>query len=99
MIGDEFTGPAAFDQFWIDTVAAWEKEKNQKLFVVLIVLFYGEIAILAYFFFFSSRRRHTILVSDWSSDVCSSDLPFLDLANPDKTPNPSKAPWYFLNLQ
>src|SRR5262249_56931174 len=23
---------------------------------------------------FSSRRRHTILVSDWSSDVCSSDL-------------------------
>src|SRR5437016_11797485 len=25
-------------------------------------------------FFFSSRRRHTILVSYWSSDVCSSDL-------------------------
>src|SRR5258706_7304575 len=24
-------------------------------------------------FFFSSRRRHTRLVSDWSSDVCSSD--------------------------
>src|SRR5258706_10933900 len=24
-------------------------------------------------FFFSSRRRHTKLVSDWSSDVCSSD--------------------------
>src|SRR5258706_3723857 len=28
------------------------------------------------FFFFSSRRRHTRLVSDWSSDVCSSDLRF-----------------------
>src|SRR5215213_370585 len=27
-----------------------------------------------FFFFFSSRRRHTLLVSDWSSDVCSSDL-------------------------
>src|SRR5262249_57339037 len=27
-----------------------------------------------YCFFFSSRRRHTRLVSDWSSDVCSSDL-------------------------
>src|SRR5258706_12011464 len=27
-----------------------------------------------YQFFFSSRRRHTRLVSDWSSDVCSSDL-------------------------
>src|SRR5262245_63683238 len=25
-------------------------------------------------FFFSSRRRHTICLSDWSSDVCSSDL-------------------------
>src|SRR5262249_61796322 len=25
-------------------------------------------------FFFTSRRRHTRLVSDWSSDVCSSDL-------------------------
>src|SRR5262249_60057770 len=29
---------------------------------------------LAHVFFFSSRRRHTRLVSDWSSDVCSSDL-------------------------
>ena len=26
-------------------------------------------------FFFSSRRRHTSLQGDWSSDVCSSDLP------------------------
>src|ERR1039458_10734960 len=28
-----------------------------------------------FFFFFSSRRRHTRCLSDWSSDVCSSDLP------------------------
>src|SRR5215831_9478338 len=27
-----------------------------------------------YVFFFSSRRRHTRCLSDWSSDVCSSDL-------------------------
>src|SRR5438045_8913517 len=26
------------------------------------------------FFFFSSRRRHTRCLSDWSSDVCSSDV-------------------------
>src|SRR6202011_1456399 len=36
------------------------------------------------FSFFSSRRRHTRLVSDWSSDVCSSDLtvvvPFIAFA-------------------
>src|SRR5947199_7182533 len=30
----------------------------------------GQISI----FFFSSRRRHTRCLSDWSSDVCSSDL-------------------------
>src|SRR2546430_9900203 len=28
-----------------------------------------------WFFFFSSRRRHTRFDCDWSSDVCSSDLP------------------------
>src|SRR5262249_58185534 len=30
---------------------------------------------------FSSRRRHTRLVSDWSSDVCSSDLALRELAS------------------
>src|SRR5699024_11333223 len=30
---------------------------------------------LIFFFFFSSRRRHTRSKRDWSSDVCSSDLP------------------------
>src|SRR5205814_9476542 len=29
-------------------------------------------------FFFSSRRRHTRCLSDWSSDVCSSDLKHRD---------------------
>src|SRR5690606_39763642 len=31
------------------------------------------------FFFLSSRRRHTSFSRDWSSDVCSSDLPQLSL--------------------
>src|SRR3712207_4986891 len=31
------------------------------------------------FFFFSSRRRHTRYWRDWSSDVCSSDLPLTAL--------------------
>src|SRR5258705_9037647 len=30
--------------------------------------------VLRFVFFFSSRRRHTRCLSDWSSDVCSSDL-------------------------
>src|SRR5438477_6179674 len=36
---------------------------------------YESIVIIYVFFFFSSRRRHTRLTCDWSSDVCSSDLP------------------------
>src|SRR5256884_6911213 len=31
------------------------------------------------YFFFSSRRRHTRCSRDWSSDVCSSDLPLKNL--------------------
>src|SRR5690349_24143785 len=31
--------------------------------------------VLHFLFFFSSRRRHTRSLRDWSSDVCSSDLP------------------------
>src|SRR6266702_6775141 len=31
------------------------------------------------FFVFSSRRRHTIWPRDWSSDVCSSDLPTIEI--------------------
>src|SRR6267142_3621328 len=34
-----------------------------------------------FFFFFSSRRRHTRLTCDWSSDVCSSDLERVGLAD------------------
>src|SRR6266481_10134223 len=32
--------------------------------------------VIFFFFFFSSRRRHTSWNCDWSSDVCSSDLPW-----------------------
>src|SRR6266581_7404757 len=43
------------------------------LFLFFVILF------LFVFFFFSSRRRHTRWTGDWSSDVCSSDLPGLPL--------------------
>src|SRR5438045_5213395 len=43
-------------------ILAWSQRMNAiNLFVSVI-------------FFFSSRRRHTRCLSDWSSDVCSSDL-------------------------
>src|SRR5699024_11578609 len=34
-------------------------------------------------FFFSSRRRHTRSKRDWSSDVCSSDLPPVNIKSGD----------------
>src|SRR3712207_8328782 len=33
---------------------------------------------MVFVFFFSSRRRHTRYWRDWSSDVCSSDLGYLE---------------------
>src|SRR5258705_569090 len=39
-----------------------------------LVPFRASIILHVVFFFFSSRRRHTRCLSDWSSDVCSSDL-------------------------
>src|SRR5438093_3184368 len=49
-------------------------------FFLFFVSFFISI-IFFFFFFFSSRRRHTRLVSDWSSDVCSSDLESVRLAD------------------
>src|SRR5688572_6919053 len=40
----------------------------------------AEEADLSFRFFFSSRRRHTRFDCDWSSDVCSSDLPTCPLS-------------------
>src|SRR5262245_62566519 len=45
------------------------------LFFLDIVFFvFVDYCFFCFFFFFSSRRRHTRCLSDWSSDVCSSDL-------------------------
>src|SRR5205814_5681733 len=45
---------------------------------MLFIFFFLYIFVLFFFFFFSSRRRHTRCLSDWSSDVCSSDLELFD---------------------
>src|SRR2546430_8747403 len=44
------------------------------------------------FFFFSSRRRHTRFDCDWSSDVCSSDLPGAHAARTRRHPARVRAP-------
>src|SRR5262245_64368768 len=46
-----------------------------KRLAVLVLSAYLPLMLISFdFFFFSSRRRHTRCLSDWSSDVCSSDL-------------------------
>src|SRR5258705_8163299 len=40
----------------------------------MVVSFFCSYIVVCSIFFFSSRRRHTRCLSDWSSDVCSSDL-------------------------
>ena len=53
----------------------------------------------AFFFFFSSRRRHTRLVSDWSSDVCSSDLIWMPLPISIYTCYTHKAKYHYFVFQ
>src|SRR5262245_30674940 len=50
---------------------ARRQELEHRAFVERIIDFLEIQAIRK--FFFSSRRRHTRCLSDWSSDVCSSD--------------------------
>src|SRR5436309_5266448 len=44
-------------------------------FFFIFLFFFVFFLFFFFFFFFSSRRRHTRFSRDWSSDVCSSDLP------------------------
>src|SRR5256885_6951690 len=57
----------------------------------------GVYRVAVVFFFFSSRRRHTRLQGDWSSDVCSSDLPELEQAVK-IDPNPDPVNYYLLGM-
>src|SRR5438045_5180065 len=46
----------------------------QRLGSLIVSIPYWRSLVAVVFFFFSSRRLHTRCLSDWSSDVCSSDL-------------------------
>src|SRR5690625_7275614 len=67
----------------------------------LLYLYYCYYFFLFFFFyfifFFSSRRRHTRWPRDWSSDVCSSDLPFAQ-RGAEKYDNPIPSREYILSL-
>src|SRR3546814_2079027 len=42
--------------------------------VIFILIFYLMLFIIFYFFFFKQKTAYEMRISDWSSDVCSSDL-------------------------
>jgi hypothetical protein len=67
----------------IQDVKAVPQDKVHTWPHLLVVEFAAALACTAFLLFFS------IFVN----------APFLQLANPNETPNPSKAPWYFLGLQ
>jgi hypothetical protein len=67
----------------IQDVKALPQDKVHTWPHLLVVEFAAALACTAFLLFFS------IFVN----------APFLQLANPNQTPNPSKAPWYFLGLQ
>ena len=67
----------------IQDVKATPQDKVHTWPHLLVVEFGAALACTAFLLFFS------IFVN----------APFLQLANPNQTPNPSKAPWYFLGLQ
>ncbi len=35
MLSEEFTGPASFVEFWLETISGWEREHNRNVIVVL----------------------------------------------------------------
>src|SRR5947199_6685302 len=53
-------------------IFVWSEVAQSSLRGISTLTYLGFVSSLI--FFFSSRRRHTRCLSDWSSDVCSSDL-------------------------
>src|SRR5438132_7504915 len=70
----------------LDCLALFFSSVSRHLFLIVSLIpyficcfyclfFFSFLLFFFFFFFFSSRRRHTRSLCDWSSDVCSSDLP------------------------
>src|SRR3546814_2668504 len=51
-----------------------------------MVLRLCSIMCFCFFFFFKQKTPYDMRISDWSSDVCSSDLPLVDMIGPGHAP-------------
>src|SRR5437899_4195286 len=60
---------------WRPAILLWHRQDLQCLILPIPPMHrhFEELVVAAERFFFSGRRRHTRCLSDWSSDVCSSD--------------------------
>src|SRR5437899_864396 len=73
-------GSCWYNRLGVERVMGFVKDEQYKRFLELCpqieryIVDGGIMLIKIWLFFFSSRRRHTRCLSDWSSDVCSSDL-------------------------
>src|SRR3546814_1145861 len=43
--------------------------------VIFVVMYVYFLSVFVFFFFFKQKTAYEMRISDWSSDVCSSDLP------------------------
>src|SRR3546814_5457589 len=53
---------------------------------VTMVCFRDDVCCIVFFFFFKQKTAYEMRISDWSSDVCSSDL--IDLTTPETVDRP-----------
>src|SRR3546814_7899262 len=44
------------------------------MYICISFVLYMSVCIFSYFFFFKQKTAYEMRISDWSSDVCSSDL-------------------------
>src|SRR3546814_6290562 len=54
--------------------------------------------VISFFFFFKQKTAYEMRISDWSSDVCSSDLSAVDAFGFFSQPNPFSIHTFTLNL-
>src|SRR3546814_9321889 len=55
------------------------------MYVACLRSVYGDVLCMCILFFFKQKRAYEMRISDWSSDVCSSDLPFVPSDHPERS--------------
>src|SRR3546814_10267387 len=59
------------------------------MIVIFVFVFVFFVVVLITFFFFKQKTAYEMRISDWSSDVCSSDLPLFPTGVSTKDANPA----------